>query len=274
MTALSQDKTRFRRIRELTPQKLAYWALGAVFVIAAAITITAIVESYSNQVDFALNHQMPAWHGRIAPIAVDAFILLGELLLFAGILLRWRGWGFYAFAASLALGGFTLSVAANIWHAPIATDLNRAIQALWPVAATAALAGALLVCKRLISPPAGRPAEPAIVMTDRDAAVLEPWPAREPAAAEPPPAPGPVPREPRRERAARAPELAAAQAAAEKELALELAHSGKPWPSARKVADDDRLTGSLSTRRRAAERILAGARSMSNGAGHDDRDGA
>jgi hypothetical protein len=149
VTALSQDKPRFQRVRELTPRELAYCALGLFFLIAFAVTITAIVESYSNQVDFALHHQMRSWHGRIAPIAVDAFILLGELLWFAAILLKWRGRGLYTYALLLVLGGFALSVGANVWHAAAAPPwVDRAIQALWPVVATAALAGALIVIKR------------------------------------------------------------------------------------------------------------------------------
>jgi hypothetical protein len=98
------------------------------------------------------------------------------------------------------------------------------------------------------------------------------------AAQAPPSAPGPAPREPRTltVRAARAPELAAARAAAEQEMATELAHTPQPWPAARKLADDERLSpfGSLATRRRAAGRVVIMARTMSNGGGHGDRDGA
>jgi hypothetical protein len=98
------------------------------------------------------------------------------------------------------------------------------------------------------------------------------------AAQAPPPAPDGAPREPRAlsVRAARAPELAAARAAIERELATELAHTPQPWPSARSLADDERLSpfGSLATRRRAADRAVVLAKTMSNGGGHGDRDGA
>jgi hypothetical protein len=80
-------------------------------------------------------------------------------------------------------------------------------------------------------------------------------------------------REPRAQavRAARVPELAAARAAVEAEMATELAHSRQPWPSIRSLAGDSRLTGALATRRRAADRIVTLARTMSNGAGHGDQ---
>jgi hypothetical protein len=45
----------------------------------------------------------------------------------------------------------------------------------------------------------------------------------------------------------------------------ELITSGAPLPAARALAGDDRLTGSLSTRRRAADRILADARARMDG---------
>jgi hypothetical protein len=58
-------------------------------------------------------------------------------------------------------------------------------------------------------------------------------------------------------------------------MATELAHTpAGQWPSNRALAGDERLAGSLSTRRRAVDRIVASARAMSNGGGHGDRDGA
>lgn len=103
----------------------------------------------------------------------------------------------------------------------------------------------------------------------------------------PPPAAGTSPsdpgvREPREEvpsasREARTKGLAAARlhppkTAAEAALALELAMSGQPFPPARQLAGDPRLNGSLSTRRRAAGRILAGAAADRENLRHDDND--
>lgn len=53
--------------------------------------------------------------------------------------------------------------------------------------------------------------------------------------------------------------LAAVRDETEAAMARELIASGAPLPYARALAGDDRLTGSLSTRRRAADRILADA---------------
>lgn len=92
----------------------------------------------------------------------------------------------------------------------------------------------------------------------------------EPAAATQTPPPVTGPREPRgvtspASRAkAQGTEPAAARTgprtATEAAMALELATSGQPLPAARKLAADPRLEGSVSTRRRAADRILAGAK--------------
>jgi hypothetical protein len=232
----------------------------AVFgVLAAAVTITAIAESYSNLVAFSLAHQIPDWHGRIAPVAVDSFIVLGELLLFAGILLHWRGKGLYAYAVFLAVGGFAMSVGGNVFRAtPLPVWADHAVQAIWPVTATAALTGCLIILKRLMNDP-GR----------------EPGPSPEPASSSQARAPQPPPpdpearREPRPVRAeARAPgpvaasgRLSAGQAAVEQEIIAELLAAGGKLPSERELAGDPRLNGS----RRAAARILGQLKAMSNG---------
>lgn len=67
--------------------------------------------------------------------------------------------------------------------------------------------------------------------------------------------------------------LAAARNETETEMIRELTESGGPLPAARSLAEDARLTGSLSTRRRAAARVLTGAMAGLNGSGHE-RDGS
>lgn len=82
----------------------------------------------------------------------------------------------------------------------------------------------------------------------------------------PPPVPDPVTREPRM-RAARAPGLAAARDELEAQLARELAATARPWPSDRALAaSDERYGGS----RRKAERVLAIAGTLTNGAVHGE----
>jgi len=193
------------------------------------------------------------WRAAIGPCAADAFILMGELLLFAAILLHWKARLPYATGVLFAVWGFALSVGGNIWHAPAATVADRAVSAIWPVTATAGLAGGLIIAKRLI---AGRkvPAVPGQA---------------------PPSAPVTPSREPRPARAkARGAEpaagrgkLSAGQVVLEQEIAAGLAASGIALPGEQKLADTEpRLNGS----RRAAARVLQQARALSNGAGHGD----
>jgi hypothetical protein len=263
-----KDKVRDRRIPE-GPEAIAYYALGAFGVIAGAVTIVAVIESYSNLVAFSLAHGIPAWHGAIAPVAVDSFIVMGELLLFAGILLHWRGWGLYLFAALLVVGGFAMSVGGNVWHSASATTLDRAVQAIWPVTATAALTGCLIIIKRLLAnrkPAAARPAKAAKAAPEPAA----PGPAgsdqSEDTPEPPSSAPDPTAGEPRARRAVPAPGLAAARDETEAQLARELTATAQPWPADRALAaSDERYGGS----RRKAARVLQLAAAMSNGGGHD-----
>jgi hypothetical protein len=249
---LEKLKALLRRLPEAGPGKIAHAALGVFGLIALAVTVTAIVESFANQVDFALAHGMVTWHGRIAPVAVDAFIVMGEVLLFAGILLRWRGFWLYFYAGFLTAFGFAMSVGANVFRdTPLPLRADQAVQAIWPVTATAALTGCLIIIKRLISGPRPLPAPSAAEET-------------------PPPAQASSRREPRPpKRAARLAGLAAARDKAVRDLAAQLARTPRgEWPSARSLADDQALSGSESTRRRDAGKALELAASMSNG-NHD-----
>lgn len=233
------------------PEDAANIALGAFWFVAAAVTIVAIVESYSNLADFAWTHQMTTWHGAIAPVAVDALIVLGETMLFIALLRHWHGASVYVLAAGLASGGFALSVAGNVFHAPAATFTDRAIQALWPSVATAALAAALVVIKRLMNDRVPQAAAPAAVQA-------------------PPPVPDRA-REPRQEeprRAARAPGLAAASpgqlmALSEAEMSVALALRGvSPLPGEQKLhAQYPGIS------RRRCKAILDAVRAGSNGSG-------
>ena len=248
MTALDQGNERKRRLPE-GPRAIAHASLSVFGVIAAAVTVVAIVESYSNLYDFLQAHDVHGWRAAIGPCAADAFILMGELLLFAAILLHWKARLPYATGVLFAVWGFALSVGGNIWHAPAATVADRAVSAIWPVTATAGLAGGLIIAKRLIAVRKA-PAVP------RQA---------------PPPAPAAPPREPRPPRAkARGPapaaargRLSAVQVVLEQEIAAELAAliaAGGELPAERQVADE-RFGGN----RRAAARVLALVRQMSNG---------
>lgn len=251
---MNKAKSLARRILEARPDQIAACALAAFGAIAVLVTATAIAESYSNLVTFGLAHGMRTWHGAIAPLAVDTFIVLGELMLFGGLLLHWHGKGFYSYAVFLAIGGFAMSVGGNIFRAvslPLWAD--RAVQAIWPVTATAALTGCLIISKRLLA-------------------------VRVPAHQSPPPAPAREPRTRAVRVKARVPGPAAAGTAGRKraieddlarELAQDLIGAGTKLPGkARYARTEPRLGGSV----RAAEYVLELARAGSNGSGHGGHD--
>ena len=252
MTALDQGNEHWWR-RPVTPHEIAGVAMIAFGVIATAVTATAIVESYSNLVAFALAYGLHGWRAAIAPLAADAFIVLGELLLFIRVLRHWKDTLSLVAGALMTLWGFILSVGGNVWHAPAATVADRAVSAIWPVTATAGLAGGLIIVKRLLEGRRG-PAIPATVSSQAPPPV--PALRREP------------PRQPVRVKA-RAPGPAAVQGsrlndervAVEEEIRGELLERGGKLPTERELAADPRLDGS----RRAAARILGQVRSMSNG---------
>lgn len=218
------------------PDGIAGAALITFGVIAAGVTVIAVVESYSNLLAFALAYGLAGWRAAIAPGAVDSFIIMGELLLFAAILLRW-GKTAHVLGASMAVWGFLLSTGGNVWHAHAATVADRAVSAIWPVTATAGLAGALMIVRQAMT--ASR--------------------------AVPPPVP-PSRGEPRRvvtPRAASRPGgLAAVKAAQDEVLIRKLLETGQSLPSERALAAAELVT------RPRAKRILTAARASLNGQEH------
>jgi hypothetical protein len=134
-------------------------AIGVIAVIAVGAAVVAMMESYTNLLDFAKNHELHGWRAGAAPGAVDSFIVLGELLLFVVIYRGWNkartyrghsvpavivmwGWG-------LALFGFTLSVLGNLDSRISADVVTRLMSAVFPVSATVALAAGLMILKRV-----------------------------------------------------------------------------------------------------------------------------
>jgi Protein of unknown function (DUF2637) len=239
------------------PREISAAALAAFGLIAAAVTTVAITESYGNLYAFAVTHGLHGWRAAIAPAAVDSFIVMGELLLFSALLRQWEGRSAYALGTGMAAWGFILSVGGNVWHAASASPPDRAVAAIWPVTATAGMAGALIIVKRLTV--GQREPAPAPV----------PVPVSAAAASRPDRTPPPVPSSPSRElrtrtpagRKARGTALAAAKAEAEAELAGWLAGLDE-LPSVRGLAAHEKLAGhgSLATRRRAAERLIEAVR--------------
>jgi hypothetical protein len=150
--------TRHMQHKPETPSDIAHVALVTFGVIAAGVTVIAVIESYSNLLAFVRAYGMSGWRAAIAPGAVDSFVIMGELLLFAAILLHW-GKSAHILGAGMAAWGFILSVGGNVWHAPVASAVDRAVSAVWPVTATVALAGALLIVRQIMAPRADEAAE-------------------------------------------------------------------------------------------------------------------
>lgn len=165
------------RLAELDPAEIAYRALAAFGVIAVVVTAVAVVESYSNLLAFVQAHNLHDWRAVIAPAAVDTFIIMGEVLLFAALLLAWSGKAVYAFAYGMTVWGFLLSVGGNVWHVPSASVIDKSLGAIWPVTATAGLAGCLIIVRRLIDDRRSRLADgPDGLVTEH----FHPWNAPEP----------------------------------------------------------------------------------------------
>lgn len=244
---------RSHHIRELAasgPEKIAAAALSLFGLTALAVTVVAVVESYSNLYAFATDHGLHGWRAAIAPAAVDSFIVMGELLLFAAILLAWDSLLAVSVGVGMAVWGFGLSVAGNVWHAAAASPVDRAVAAVWPVTATAGLAGGLIIIKRVMAGRApGVTADPGITAEK----------------------PSPVPASRNRETASgvvpgRAARTTGLVAASDHEAAviLRLTQAGRPFPSIRKLAAAE-FDGSI----RASQRVLKLAAARMNGAGHD-----
>jgi hypothetical protein len=245
---------RKHRIRELTasgPEKIAAAALSLFGLIAFAVTVVAIVESYSNLLAFAHDHGLHGWRAAIAPAAVDSFIVMGELLLFAAVLLAWDSKLAAATGYVMTVWGFGLSVAGNVWHAASASPADRAVAAIWPVTATAGLAGGLIIIKRVMASRGPGVTAVPVVTAEK--------PSPGPASRNRETASGVVPG-----RAARTTGLVAASAH-EQAVVLRLVTAGRPFPSIRVLAASD-FGGSI----RASQRVLKLAASRMNGGGHVD----
>lgn len=248
-----------RRIAWLAegPETIASAALAAFGIIAFAVTVVAVVESYSNLLAFAEAHHMSGWKAWFAPTAADSFILMGELLLFACILRRWYSRLAFSVGVCMAVWGFLLSVGGNVWHIPSADPVDKALGAIWPVTATAGMAGSLIILKLVMN---GRGTGRAV----------------NPGATAKKPSPAPS-REPLQEkasgRAAQAPEPVTASdqdkarvaaSEAERAVVFRLVNSGHPLPSVRVLAASD-FGGTIRT----AQRVLRVARARLDGDAHD-----
>jgi hypothetical protein len=253
-------------LKNINASWIARVALAAFGLIAAAVTVIAVVESYSNLLAFARAHGLAGWRAAIAPGAADSFIIMGELLLFAAVLLRW-GKLPHGLGAGMAVWGFLLSLGGNIWHAAAATALDRAVSGIWPVTATAGLAGGLIIVRQIVTSGAPVPLPPEVSGgAGTSSRALQ---GQGPGTPLPPSVPSredPGNRVVPRAAARRAPGRAAARAGQVDETALlaRLISSGNPLPSVRALS----LAEAGIPRSRQVERVLEEARRRANGGSH------
>jgi hypothetical protein len=127
-------------------------ALTGIALIILTATTVAFVESFDGLYRFAQGHGLNGFWASVWPLQVDAFIIIGELTIFVGIVDRFNYRG-KILAWLATLGGTVVSVVGNILHVQPdhATDLVwLGTAAVPPIAATAGLMIGLQVLKRVL----------------------------------------------------------------------------------------------------------------------------
>jgi len=125
----------------------ALWAIATVITAASGASFT---ESYRGLWLWARHHGLAGFWAAAFPVQVDAFIVVGELVLLVAMIDRWT-WRERAGAWSVALVGLAVSIAGNIGHVAAHDVQSRGTAAIPPVAAFAALWLGLTVLKRVLA---------------------------------------------------------------------------------------------------------------------------
>jgi hypothetical protein len=127
-------------------------ALITITLIVMTATLIAFVESYDGLYRFAISHGLSGVWASVWPAQVDAFIIIGELTIFVGIVDRFDTRG-KILAWMATLGGTLVSVTGNVLHVGAAhahDPVWLATAGVPPIAATAGLMIGLQVLKRVI----------------------------------------------------------------------------------------------------------------------------
>jgi lysylphosphatidylglycerol synthetase-like protein (DUF2156 family) len=135
-------------------------ALWAITVVITAASGASFAESYRGLWLWARHHGLSGFWAAAFPLQVDAFIVVGELVLLVAMIDRWS-WRERAGAWLVALLGLAVSVAGNIGHVAARDVQSRGTAAIPPVAAFAALWLGLAVLKRVLARHAAQDAAPA-----------------------------------------------------------------------------------------------------------------
>lgn len=150
--------------------------LRLLATIIVAVTVVCFAQSYRQLLDWATRHRIPLWIAPAWPIMLDAFIIVGEIVLFISIVRDWPkrtrvlAWG-------MSIAGLVASVAAQWLYLPDgASWWDRGTAVVAPLGATLGLAAGLVVLKWVAADARNRPArtessrnEPAQRVTDRPA---------------------------------------------------------------------------------------------------------
>jgi hypothetical protein len=127
-------------------------SLISITSIILTATSVAFVESYDGLYRFAAGHGLSGLWAGAWPLQVDAFIIIGELTIFIGIVDHFNAAGKWL-AWLATLGGTVVSVIGNVLH----VDHAHATDYVWlgtaavpPIAATAGLMIGLQVLKRVV----------------------------------------------------------------------------------------------------------------------------
>jgi hypothetical protein len=125
-------------------------ALWAITVVITAASGASFAESYRGLWLWACRHGLSGFWAAAFPLQVDAFIVVGELVLLVAMIDRWTRLE-RAGAWAVALLGLAASVAGNIGHVAARDIQSRGTAAIPPIAAFAALWLGLTVLKRVLS---------------------------------------------------------------------------------------------------------------------------
>lgn len=130
--------------------------IGLMAVAVVAVTIDGFAQSYAGLYGWAIEHGLTGWKAMSFPLLVDAFILIGELGLFALALEGHRvtkdkrlSWVDLAVPVGIAVVGWSVSLAFNVGHVDheLSDQLTAAVP---PVASMVGLFVLLRTLHRLI----------------------------------------------------------------------------------------------------------------------------
>lgn len=122
--------------------------LTAIFVIILAATVAGAVQSYNALYHWAIDIGLSGAPARMAPAAIDSFIVVGELGLLAAYVRQWD-LSFKTYCWTIALLGAAVSVAENVASAD-AVLADQASAAVYPIAVFGMLFIGMQALKRLV----------------------------------------------------------------------------------------------------------------------------